>query len=341
MTTSEIRQDKATKEWVIYAPHRGTRPNDFAHADKADKKSKHSPEHDKSCPFCPGNEHMLPPIVMQTCCRGDDKWQVRVVPNKFPALTTEGDNARFDRGIYVAMNGYGYHEIVIESPLHNQDICQMSTEEMGILIDVYHKRYVDLMEQHQNMMTMIFRNHGRRAGTSLIHPHSQIVVTGIVPNFIRYREEELQRYYDDFGRCVHCDILEAEMRDRQRVIYENESFLCFVPFAAVVPFQIRIMPKRHEADFGDISDQEKSDLTTALHDNLCRLHYKLDNPDYNYMIHSCARYKAGEPHLHWSLEIRPRLTMIAGFEFGSGMAINPSVPEEDAKLLKGALPESS
>lgn len=328
----EIRQNKATKEWVIYAPRRGARPSDF----RATGSGKEPPlEFDAKCPFCPGNEHMLPPIIEESRSRGEDQWQLRVVPNKFPALTPEKDTTRFNNGIYVAMHGYGRHEVIIESPSHNQNICTMSVEEVGMIVETYHRRYLDLMQEHENVMVIIFRNHGRMAGTSLIHPHSQIVATGVVPNHIRYREEEAQRYYDEWGQCVYCDILEYEMHDRQRIIYENKWFLAFVPFAADVPFQIRIMPKKHEADFGDITGEEKTDLAIAIYECLCKLYYKLDDPAYNYVIHSCARYKGGEPHLHWNLEIRPRLTMIAGFEIGSGISINPSIPEEDADFLNG------
>jgi UDPglucose--hexose-1-phosphate uridylyltransferase len=182
-------------------------------------------------------------------------------------------------------------------------------------------------------MAIIFRNHGSRAGTSLMHPHSQIVVTGIVPHYIRWREEEAQRYFDEWGRCVYCDILDFEMRDRRRILLENESFLAFIPFAAEVPFEIWIMPKRHQADFGQITDKEKADLAFALRDSLARLHNRLQDPDYNYVINTSARYRADEPQLHWYLQIWPRLTTRAGFEIGSGININPSIPEEDADFL--------
>jgi UDPglucose--hexose-1-phosphate uridylyltransferase len=332
MAQGEIRQNKATKEWVIYSPDRGARPYDFKEP-RTDTKPLQGL--DRDCPFCVGNEHMLPPTIMEVGHREGEKWQVKVVPNKFPALTPERDTARFQQGIYVTMYGYGQHEVVIESPFHNQDVSTMSAEEAAVIIDTYHKRYLHLMESPENVLTIIFRNHGRRAGTSLVHPHSQIVATGVVPNYIRYREEECQRYYDEWGRCVYCDILEYELHERRRVIYENQGFLGFVPFAAEVPFQIRIIPKRHEADFGDITAEEKAGLTDALRECLYKLHDKLDDPAYNYVIHSCARYKASEPHLHWNLEIRPRLTMIAGFEIGSGMVINPSLPERDADYLNG------
>ncbi|NDJ78739.1 MAG: galactose-1-phosphate uridylyltransferase, partial [Chloroflexi bacterium] len=188
---------------------------------------------------------------------------------------------------------------------------------------------------HGNMLCLIFRNHGPQAGTSLRHPHSQLVVTGVVPRYVRWREEQAQRYYDEWGRSVFHDVLAFELHDRRRVVLENESFVAFVPFAAEVPYEVWIMPRRPQADFGSITDAEKHDLAIALREVLDRLRNRLGDPDYNYIINSAARYQAGEPHLRWYLQIRPRLTTRAGFEIGSGISVNPSLPEENAAVLTG------
>ncbi|NIR46899.1 galactose-1-phosphate uridylyltransferase [candidate division KSB1 bacterium] len=330
MKEHEIRQNKATREWVIYAPTRGRRPSDFRQTDKGREER---PERDEHCPFCPGNKNMLPGIIMAMPSTGEEAWQTRVVPNKFPALATDGDTERVERGIYLTMPGYGRHEVIVESKWHNRGIAQMSNAEVEIIIETYHKRYVDLMKEHENMLTLLFRNHGVRAGTSLVHPHSQLIVTGFVPNHVRWREEQAQRYYDEWGRCVFCEILQFEQREQRRVVFENPSFLAFVPFAAEVPFEIWMMPKEHDADFGDINDVEKRDLAQAFSNVLTKLFEKLNDPDYNYIINTAARYKADEPQLHWYVQIRPRLTTRAGFEIGSGISINPSIPEHDAEFL--------
>ena len=330
MMGSEIRQDKITKQWIIYAPARGHRPRDFSR--QGQDKDEHS-AHDDSCPFCPGNEDQLSSIIMETKNSSEDSWQIRVVPNKFPALSPTGSKHRFNRGIYVAMEGYGHHEVIIEGPSHNKDISQMDAGEVFNIIDIYHARSMELMAEHENMLVVIFRNHGSRAGTSLAHPHSQLVVTAIVPRQIRRREEEAQRHFDQWGKCVYCEVLDYEKQARRRVVLENGSFLAFVPFAAVVPFEVWIMPKRHQADFGSISGREKQDLAAALVEILGKLRTKLNDPDYNFVINSSAQYKTDEPQLHWYLQIRPRLTTQAGFEIGSGMSINPSLPEEDADFL--------
>jgi UDPglucose--hexose-1-phosphate uridylyltransferase len=276
---------------------------------------------------------MLPAIIAELPGLEEEDWQTRVVPNKYPALSAESDASRHLEGIYLSMPGYGRHEVIIESPRHNHDLAQMSIEEVGVVVESYHRRYVGVMAEHANMMAILFRNHGPQAGTSLLHPHSQLVVTGLVPRHVRWRETAAQRYFDEWGRCVLCDIVAFEVQDRRRVILENETFLVFVPFAAEVPFELWIVPKRHQADFGAVSDEQKADLASALREALGRLHSKLHDPDYNYVIHSAAQCKSGEPQLHWYLQIQPRLTTQAGFEIGSGMRINPSLPEEDAQFL--------
>jgi UDPglucose--hexose-1-phosphate uridylyltransferase len=330
MEISEIRQNKATKQWVIYAPTRRKRPKDFQ---SSKVKKPYVPAYDEECPFCTGNDHMLPQVILEV---KDDKsqWITRVVPNKFPALTPGGNLRRFSKGIYLLMQGYGHHEVIIETPFHNHQIGQMSVNEVEFIVKTYHRRYIDLMKMNENMMVIIFRNHGLRAGTSLIHPHSQIIATGMVPHHIRWREEEAQHYFDEWGRCVYCDMMNYEMQDKKRVIYEDNSFVAFVPFAAEVPFEIWIIPKEHKADFGDISDTEKSDLSLALHNILEKLYKKLNDPDYNYIINTSARYRTQEPQVHWYLQIMPRLMTRAGFEIGSGMSINPSLPEDDANFLR-------
>lgn len=327
--SGEIRQNKATKEWVIFAPARGKRPQDFQQQ-QTDQRM--LPAHDDRCPFCPGNEHMLPTVLMEFGTGEADRWQTRVVPNKFPALTPDGDITRSSEGIYVMMQGYGRHEVIIESPRHNEQIVNMSPDAVAMLIETYHRRYVDLQQDPRNLMMLIFRNHGPRAGASLMHPHSQLISTGMMPLPIRWREEEAVRYYDEWGRCVYCDIVEHERRDGRRVVLENNSFLAFVPFAADTPFETWIVPHHHQADFGRISDAQKADLVRALRDILSRLHIKLNDPDYNYIINTSTR-RADDPQLHWYLRIRPRLVTRAGFEIGTGMRINPSLPENDAAFL--------
>jgi len=332
MNKNQIRQNKATKEWVVYSPKRGKRPHDY----KNESRQRNLPEHDKNCPFCPGNENGLGEIIL---AKGSNKkygWQTRVIPNKYPALIPGGNTERSEIDkFYIKMSSYGRHEVIIESPYHNRDIALMNENEIGAIIETYHKRYLVLMKEHTNMIPIIFRNHGKRAGSSLIHPHSQLIVTGFVPGHIRKRESEAQHYHDEWGRCVFCDIIENELRENKRIILYTDTMISFIPFAAEVPFETWIIPRQHKADFGTINENEKNDLAKSLHNILSRLYQKLDDPDYNFIINTSARYEKDVPHLHWYLQIRPRLTTLAGFEIGSGIPINPSIPEEDAEYLKG------
>jgi UDPglucose--hexose-1-phosphate uridylyltransferase len=326
----EVRQNKATKEWVLYATSRGDRPHDVP---DTPVQQTDIPDYDTDCPFCPGNESQVEKIIAEQCDATTGHWQTRVMPNKYPVVVPHGDATRSQHGLYLTMPAYGRHEVIVEHPVHNQDIATMTPHEVEQVIETYHRRYRDLMTIREHMLIIIFRNHGTQAGTSLLHPHSQIVATGFVPNYIRWREEEARRYFDEWGCCVFLDMLAFEQQEQRRIVVENDTFLAFVPFAAIVPFEVWIMPKRPQADFGVISDSEKSDLAHALREVLSRLRYKLNNPDYNYIINTPARYQRNEPHLQWYLQVRPRLTTTAGFEIGSGISVNPSLPEEDADVL--------
>ncbi|MFP4369714.1 MAG: galactose-1-phosphate uridylyltransferase [Candidatus Kapaibacterium sp.] len=325
----QIRQNKATKQWVIYSPARGLRPDDFIKG----KQKGAIPDFEENCPFCKGNESLLPEIKYEYI-DSDGNWLTRSVPNKFPALSPDKTNERRQEGIYLTMQGYGIHEVVIETPKHNRNFPRMNIDEVEAVVNTYFRRYTALMEDNHNMSAIIFRNHGPGAGTSLEHPHSQILVTGIVPGDVRYREEEAQKYYDEWGSCVFCDMIAHELETGLRVIFENETFMAIVPYAAEVPYEVWIMPKRHQADFGEIKQEEINDMAQALKHVLTVIYFKLNDPDYNYVIYSAARYKTGEPQLHWYLKIRPRLTTRAGFEIGSGLSINPSFPERDAEFLR-------
>jgi UDPglucose--hexose-1-phosphate uridylyltransferase len=325
----EFRQDKVTRRWVIYAPSRGKRPRDFQRGDQRETPPPYQPD----CPFCPGHEDRLPPVIDQI--DDDDGWRVRVVSNKYPALTPDGSPERDIRGIYLAAGAYGRHEVLIEDPRHNHQLGQMTQAEIEAVVTMYSRRFQVLAADERLQIVIIFRNHGLKAGTSLVHPHSQIIASGLAPQYVRWRESEAQSFYDTWGRCVMCDVLENEQNDGRRVVRDNEHFLAFVPWAAQAPFEVWIAPKRHQADFGEMKTEEISGLADALGRVLNLYIHKLGDPDYNFVIHTATRYKSGEPQLHWFLQILPRTGTKAGFEIGSGMNINPSIPEQDADFLNG------
>jgi UDPglucose--hexose-1-phosphate uridylyltransferase len=328
---SQFRQNKLTGEWVIFAPSRRRRPMDFI----PEVCPVEMPEYDPDCPFCPGNEDKLSRVICETRDKGGQTWSSRVFYNKYPALTPDGDNSRDQSGIYLERDGFGRHLVIVESPRHNLQMCGMAQNELLVVIDSYHQCHLMLADDPRVMLIMLFKNYGRTAGASLHHPHSQVVASGVVPKFIRDRESEAQRYFDEMGRCVMCDILDFERLDRQRVLFDNKSFMVFIPFAAEVPFELWVVPKRHFADFKDVTQIEKADMAESLEWVMRAFKEKLHCPDYNFAINSCTRYKSEEPQLHWFLIIVPRLTTRAGFEIGSGMCINPSLPEDDAEFLRG------
>jgi UDPglucose--hexose-1-phosphate uridylyltransferase len=326
----EIRFDPVMDQWVIMAPQRGRRPKDHTAPENGRKAP---PPHDPDCPFCPGNEDRLDGVVAET--PGPDGWATRVVANKYPALSPDAPRGRFHEGLYVKTGGYGRHEVVIESPRHDRQPGTMTAAEIEPLVETYHRRYNDLVRMNDKTRVLIFRNHGRRAGTSLVHPHSQIVATEMRPRRVQRHERAARRYYDEKGRCLLCDILEFECRHGRRLLWENEALAAFVPYAADVPYETWIVPRRHQADFGRIDNRVKNALAAALQRTLGGLVRRLDDPDYNYMIHTAGRWQSEAPHLHWYLRIAPRTTTRAGFEIGSGISINPSLPEDDAARLRG------
>ncbi len=326
--SNELRQNKITKEWVIVAPSRGQRPHDNRPAPPV------TSTFAANCPFCPGNEHMLPYVIAQWPPQTQGAWQTRVVPNKYPALVPENSSERISDGFYLHTPGYGHHEVIIESPHHNADLASLTLPEMNMVLTTYRARYTMMRQDARNTLVLLFRNHGPRAGASLTHPHSQLIATGIIPRHIRWQEDEARRYFDEWGRCIYCDVLAFEANDRRRVILDTPHFLAFVPYAAEVPFETWIVPKRHQADFEQITEAEQQDLAATLHNFLVRLRDALHDPDYNSMIITSIRRGADE-YLHWYVRVRPRLVTRAGFEIGSGIRINPSLPEDDAALLRG------
>lgn len=332
-SSNHLRENILTGQWVIYAPKRAKRPK-HPESPKPEKKDI-LPEKESHCPFCPGNENMIPEVSFELKAEKNDKWFTRVVPNKYPALTTEGQIKTESHGIHSVTTAFGRHEVVIESPFHNQDIPLMPSEQVERVLETYLRRYEFLRNNFKDISNIIiFRNHGPASGTSLVHPHSQIIGTGVIPRYILDKETIAENYFEKKGRCPLCDIIEFEKHEGQRSIYENGSFLGFVPFASEVPFEVWITPKKHCPDFSDIGKSERKDLADALRDILLRFHDKLDSPGYNYIIHSRPVIKEPAPYSHWYLQIRPRTTTPAGFEIGSGMHINPSLPEQDAGILR-------
>jgi UDPglucose--hexose-1-phosphate uridylyltransferase len=330
----QLRQDRTTKEWVIIATERSKRPHELKRVEPFIEK----PPYKGNCPFCPGNEHLTPHETLAYRNSGptDSKgWWVRVVPNKFPALSPEGSLERKEeKGFFRMMDGVGIHEVVIGSPIHNQLFPLMEDKQVEEVLLAYRERYLAIREDPRIKLIIIFKNHGEAAGTSLEHTHSQIVGTAVVPSNIRKKLEEAARYYDDHGCCVYCDLIEEELSFGKRIVEDTEKFVVLQPFASRLPFETWILPKEHQASFGLISMEDSKTFAKVLKATLLKLYSKLNDPPYNYVIHTAPIKDEQEDYYHWHLQIVPRLTTPAGFEMGSGIFINVSFPEETAQFLR-------
>lgn len=331
----ELRQNTATKEWVIISTERAKRPEEFGGGPVVEA----AEEVKNHCPFCEGNEGMTPPEIIAFRTYGTKPnspgWWVRVIPNAYPALVAQGSHKRVrEMDFFNYMDGLGEHEVIVESPKHDIHIATMEEKQVEEIFLAYRERYVALCEDSRFELITIFKNHGKGAGTSIKHPHSQLIATPVVPSHIRHRVEEAMRYFDDSGKCVHCDMIEKERECGERVVFETDNFIVFEPFAARSPFETAILPKRHSSSFGSITPELSKELAFTMKKTLEKIYRGLNNPDYNYVITSSPCHESNEEYFHWHVLIMPRVTAVAGFELGSGIYINTVIPEKAAKYLR-------
>jgi len=336
---SEFRQDAITKQWVICAPTRSDRPKHFDNADAPLE----GEEPVDGCPFCPGHEDLLPTVLFEKGRdRGDGapespgqaRWDVRAVPNKFPALSDDVEPASASCVMFDWASGHGKQEVIIATPRHHQTIAQMPVEQVESLIATYRARY-DVLRR-EGLIPFIFHNHGSDAGASLPHPHSQIIAPSIEPPNVADEQLRAKGRYDETGRCPYCEMIDEERSAGVRIVCETDPYVAFVPYAARVPYEVWILPTLHEPEFGRRKGNERV-LARLLRDVLRALRRALGGPDFNFFVRTALEHRSDAPHLHWSLRIRPRISIDAGFEIGTGMKINPSLPERDADVLRDAL----
>ncbi len=326
----ELRKDPIIARWVIIAVERGKRPTDFVSPSTHRKKS-------GFCPFCPGNEYTTPPEIM--AFRAPDTkpntlgWTLRVMPNKFPALQIHGLLDKTGEGIFDRMNGIGAHEVIVETPDHHLSLSTMSLKGVEDVLWASYLRLSDLKKDERFKYVMIFKNEGDAAGASLEHTHTQLIALPIVPRLVKDEIDSSRQYYELKDRCVFCDVINQELEDGKRMIYESNKYVAIAPFAARAPFEIWILPKTHESNFNP-PGKSFSDLADILQRVLKKMDKILDLPPYNFVLHTSSFYDEVNEHYHWHFEIMPKLTKIAGFEWGSGFYINPTPPEEAAKFMR-------
>jgi len=330
----ELRKDPITGRWVIIATDRAKRPTDFV-------REKVEIRGSGFCPFCYGHEVKTPPEIHAYRPDGSAKdtpgWTLRIVPNKFPALGIEGTLNRQGEGLYDKMNGIGAHEVIIETPDHALTLATMPTRGVENVLWSYRDRILDLKKDRRFKYILIFKNHGEAAGASLEHTHSQLIALPVVPKRVREEVDSAREYYNFKERCIFCDIIRQEMEDTVRVIAENQDFTALAPYAPRFPFELWIVPKIHQSAFEESQKHEFEQLAAVLKDMLMRLDKVLDSPAYNYIIHTSPFPEVSNDYYHWHLEIMPKLTKVAGFEWGTGFYINPTPPEESAKFLREAV----
>jgi UDPglucose--hexose-1-phosphate uridylyltransferase len=319
---SELRQNPATEEWVVVAPERlkGQPLQPDTNPPAGDQ-----PVYDEDCPFCPGNEHRFENQLIEAIGRegepvAQDDWEVRVIHNKYEIVSMEPGCEEPPRefeqvGLYNRLQACGNHELVIENRAHNKTIATMDHDEVMNVLRLYRSRFQAL---------------------SQLHPHTQVVGMRVVPNHIRLLLEQARRHFDSHGCCVFCRMTRFEREQGVRMVYENDRFVAYVPFAAANPHELWILPRRHDALFGDMDRDEMSHLADCLRACMGKLYRALSNPDFNLILRNPPFALSGVPYYHWHLLVIPMLRATGGFERGARIQVNLVPPEQSAADLRDA-----
>ena len=335
----ELRKDPIIGRWVIIATDRAKRPDQFF-------SSAHEGPPENPCPFCEGSESHTPPEIYAIRPRyspaNKPGWELRVVPSVAPFLGIEGDLERRGKGLYDMMNGIGAHEIIIETNQHIANMADLSEEQITKVITCYIDRMVDLEKDTRFKYVLMFKNYGWTAGGGRVnHSRSQLIATPINPKRVKEELVGAKRYYNYHERCIFCDLIKQELEFKERVILEIDGFIAIAPFAARFPFEVWILPKKHSCDFTRLEMPARLDLSRIIKKVLTKIKKGLNDPPYNYILHTAPfrRQKVGywksiDYDYHWHIEIMPRLTRVAGFEWGTGFYICPLPPENAAKFLR-------
>lgn len=327
---SELRKDPITGRWVIISTERRKRLTDF-------RLESVVVTPDPSCPFCEGHESMTPREIYalrQGSGPNAPGWSLRVVPNQSPVLRVEGTLDRQGEGLFDKMNGIGAHEVIIESPRHLDTLASLDPGGVEDVLWAARERVCDLRRDQRFRYIIIFKNHGEAAGASLAHSNTQLIALPIVPREVRDEVDGAKAHYDQKERCVFCDILRQETGEGKRLITENTDMVAVSPYAPRFPFETWILPRRHQSHFEDAPRHEIASLARMLGDLLRRMNQALKSPPYNLLIHSAPVLEASSEWYHWHVEIIPKLTKVAGFEWATGFYVNPTAPEEAAQVLR-------
>jgi len=323
---SELRFNLVSKDWVVIATGRARRPETFATQQREKREAS-----EKDCFFC-NVETQEKPVLEYKDEKGE--WEVIVVPNKFPAFSHSDRLGERSEGIYSLMDGVGFHEVVITRD-HEKSLAELSALQIKKVIDAYQERYLDLANEKFVNYVAIFHNHGHEAGASIAHPHSQIIAMPLIDPDLRRSINGSQIFFEKHSQCVHCKMMEADLADKQRIVFENEKFVVLAPFASRVAFEVRIYPREHHAYFERIKEEDKVLLAEAFKEALGRIFKGMNDPAYNFFLHTAPPDGKNYDHYHWHFEILPKTSTWAGFELGTGIEISTVQPEEAARYLRG------
>lgn len=327
---SELRRDPIVHRWVIMAPERATRPievTDLPHlVNSVDD------------PFAEGRESTTTAELLafrpaESPANGPG-WDLRVLPNKYPALSRSASLVDTSDSLYQSLSGVGAHEVIVECPQNEGNISRLGRDKIQKILVAYRDRIVDLKRDHRLAHATIFKNCGAQAGASIYHAHSQLLATPYIPSLI---EEELAgayAYQVTNGRNIFDDIIARELSDGRRIVVDSPLFLAFCPYASRFTYETWIVPRQPESHYEQITAEAIVELAAVLKSVLRRLEVTLNDPPYNYVLHTAPLQQAFLPHYRWHIEIYPRLTRVAGYEWGSGCYINEVLPEQAAQRLR-------
>jgi len=329
VSVSEYRRDPVTGRWVLVSTE-SPRPTDFEHESV-------KVTSDPNCPLCEGHETMTPSELWVDRPAGGPNgpgWTVRVVPNQSPLVRVESTLERQGEGLFDKVTGVGAHEVVVESPRHEDSLATLGDDGIARVLWALRERAQDLKRDTRFRHFLMFKNHGAAAGAALAHGHTQLMALPVVPREAREEVEGARAHFAAKERCLYCDIIRQEEEDGRRLIVRHTAFTALAPFASRSPFETWILPRRHASRFEDVTMEDCHELARTLGEVLRRLNTALETPPYTLVIHS-APLADGFDFYHWHIEILPKVTRFGTLEWTTGFHVNPTRPEDAAAFLRG------
>ncbi len=348
---NEMRYDWLGDRWVIFAPNRILRPDNYRDTSRPKSNPLSFAPTDRitddQCPFCAGHEQQTPPPTLVLKNPSAHDWSVRVVPNKFPAFDSANDSplctdpqctSANNSDLFLRKQTRGGHEVIIEAPNHIQSITQLPTEHAALIFEAYQERLRYWRSVHAMRYAVVFKNNGADAGASLVHAHSQLICTDFLPTDVLKTQLRSNEYFQTHRRCYACDVLEKEIQSNERIVAQTDSFVALCPFASRLPYSVSILPIQHQSAFEECSPCQLVELARLVQSTLRSIECEHPQAAYNYVLQTAPLDDHNPAAFHWRLKVLPRLIKVAGFEWSSDCYINTVLPEEAAKALGRHIP---